>query len=125
MSLLLDSSVLVQVLRKDAAAVSRLRDQVTPPLVSAISVDEIWFGAREKEVEATRALFEWLYVIPVGEPEARLSAQWRRDYAGRGVTLEMPDTLIAATASLRGATLATGNVKHFPMAEVHVERWPE
>jgi hypothetical protein len=32
--------------------------------------------------------------------------------------------LIAAAAVGVGARLAAGNVKHFPMAELDVERWP-
>jgi predicted nucleic acid-binding protein len=52
-----------------------------------------------------------------------LSAQWRREYQSRGLTLELPDTVIAATAAIRNVPLATGNVKDFPMPELLVEQW--
>ena len=44
--------------------------------------------------------------------------------AGRGVTLWQADCLIAATALVSGASLATGSPKDFPMSEVDVTYWP-
>jgi predicted nucleic acid-binding protein len=40
------------------------------------------------------------------------------------VTLWQADCLIAATALLAGADLATGNPKDFPMADLVVQHWP-
>ena len=40
----------------------------------------------------------------------------------RRQTLELADCLIAATAFVENATLATGNVKDYPMPEVTVVR---
>jgi predicted nucleic acid-binding protein len=63
-------------------------------------------------------------VVPIGEPEARLAAAWRRSFAADGFTLQRWDLLIAACAVTRGVALATANVRHFPMPELTVEHWP-
>lgn len=47
-----------------------------------------------------------------------------RDDAARGVTLSQADCLVAAAVSTRGATVATGNPRHFPMRGIRVEHWP-
>jgi len=49
---------------------------------------------------------------------------WRRDFAAAGITLAQADCLIAAAAIGVKARLATGNPKHFPMAELGVDHWP-
>jgi hypothetical protein len=45
-------------------------------------------------------------------------------FAAKGVTLAQADCLIAATAHSSGATLATANVRDFPMPGLRVEGWP-
>jgi predicted nucleic acid-binding protein len=59
----------------------------------------------------------------VGRAAAALSGKWRRQHRARGITLQLSDTLIAASAYLAGAVLATGNVRDFPMPELTVEEW--
>ena len=124
MTLLVDTTVLVGVLRGHEPTVARFRGMVDPPLASAITIEEILRGRRSHERSATDALLQWLIVADVGEREARRAAAWRSDYAARGITLSQADALIAACAHERGAMLATANVKDFPMEELRVERWP-
>lgn len=124
MALLVDTTVLVGVLRNHAPTVARLRALSDPPFVSAITIEEILRGMRPHEHDATEALLQWLVVADVGEQEARYAAAWRSDYAGRGRTLAQADTLIAACAHLRGAALATANLKDFPLEDLRVEHWP-
>jgi predicted nucleic acid-binding protein len=123
-TLLVDTTVLVGVLREHEPTVARFKVMVDPPLASAITVEEILRGMRPREHEATEALLQWLIVADVGEREARRAAAWRSAYATRGITLSQADALIAACAHERGATLATANVKDFPMEELRVEHWP-
>jgi predicted nucleic acid-binding protein len=63
-------------------------------------------------------------IAPLGRAEGELAGRWRREHAGRGVTLSQSDCLIAAATVAVGARLATGNPKHFPMSEVEIEHWP-
>ena len=122
--MLLDTTILVDALRLRPAVIARLRQATGSFLASAISVDELLFGLRPGEEERTRLLIDGLEVVPVGLPEARLAARWRREHRARGVTLGKSDCLIAACAATHGASLATANVKDFPMGEIHVEHWP-
>ena len=123
MGVVLDSSVVVDLLRGYVADESVLSMAREPVMISTITVHEILAGLRDGEAEATVAMLASFAVIPVGSAEAELSARWRREFRSRGVTLDLPDTTIAATAALRGVPLLTGNVKHFPMPELQVEGW--
>lgn len=67
------------------------------------------------ERPAADRLFSGVRLLPIGRSEAELVGTWRRQFASTGVTLHQADCLIAATAVRAGATLATGNVKDFPM----------
>ena len=71
-----------------------------------------------------RRLLEPLQACALGELEGERAGAWRRDFAASGVTLSQADCLIAAAALGVGATLATANVRHYPMPELDVEHWP-
>lgn len=120
--LFLDTSVVIDLLRGadyTAALLSR-----RPLHVSPITLHGVMRGMRAGEEELTFDLLTALSVVPIGQREAALSAHWRREFAAEGITLDMPDTLIAAGAALLGVPLATGNAKDFPMPELRVEQWP-
>lgn len=123
MTILLDTTVVVDALRGSEAIRERLEATEELLVVSAITVEEITYGVRPREEHETRRLFDELIVLPLGREEAVLSGRWRREYALAGTTLDLTDTLIAACAYLAGAALATANVKHFPMPELRVEHW--
>ena len=124
--LLLDSTVLIDALRGHPAGprLIRLRRRGVEPWVCAISVEEIWRGLRPGEEGAARRLFNGLRLAPIGVAQGMQAGIWRRTYAEQGVTLHQTDCLIAAAAEGIGATLATANVRDFPMQEVLVEHWP-
>lgn len=69
-------------------------------------------SAERRGAEALFALIEW---VPVTEAVARrageLGRRWRRSHPGIGVA----DLAIAVTAEQIDATVATRNLKHFPM----------
>lgn len=126
-AVLLDTTVLIDVLRGRAGTVERLtalRSADDMPYTSAVNVEEVVRGLRGTEVERARLLFEGLRIAPLGADEGVRAGTWRREYARRGVTLAQADCLIAAAASAVGARLATGNPKHFPMRDLVVEHWP-
>lgn len=126
-AVLLDSSILIDLLRGRGGATRRLRALVAggdTPCVCAINVDEIARGIRESEQASADALFEGLRIAPLGAAEGRQSGDWRRGFAERGLTLSQADCLVAAAAAGIGARLATGNPKDFPMPGLEVEHWP-
>lgn len=126
MQVVLDTTVLIDYLRGrpvvDRVATLRRRGDV--PLTTAINVEEVVRGLRPGEEVAASALFDGLGIVSLGRPAGRQAGVWRGAFARRGVTLSQADCLIAAAVVGAGATLATGNPLHFPMAEITLEHWP-
>lgn len=126
-AVLLDTTVLIDVLRGRAGAVRRLarveRDG-DGLFTCAVNVEEVFRGLRDAETGAAEAIFRGIRLAPLGVAEGRRAGRWRRDFAARGVTLTQADCLVAAAALGVSARLATGNVRHFPMPELVVEEWP-
>jgi predicted nucleic acid-binding protein len=112
---LLDTSVLIDVLRGSQTAVAWLADLDEVPLCSEITRAEVLRGVRSPERTATERLLEALRWAPADETISRrageLGRRHRRSHRGLGVA----DLLIAATAITYDATLATANVCHYPM----------
>ena len=127
-AILLDTTVLIDVLRGRPATVARLRGLRASgdvPHVCAINVEEVERGLRgEREEKAAGRLFDGLRVVPLATTQGRKAGRWRRTYASVGVTLTQADCLIAAAALAIGGHLVTGNPDDFPMAELIVAHWP-
>ena len=120
-TVLLDSDVLIEVLRnRNAAIVERWEALAAGDgmiAYSPVTSAEIWHGAREPEAEAISSLFSVLTCIPADSEIGRQAGDYlRRFHASHGV--ELGDALIAATASLHELHLWTRNRKHYPMPEV-------
>lgn len=116
--IVLDTSVLIDHLRQrdDAhraidAALGRGEDVVA----SVISKVEILTGMRTHERRTTRELFDLIRWTPVDDAAAQLAGEYGRLHRRSHSGTEVPDYVIAATATRLGAELWTRNVKHFPM----------
>jgi hypothetical protein len=113
--LLTDTDVLIDFLRGRAEAVAFVHGLTDPPLVSAVTVAELYAGVRDgAERAALDALIATATVLPVDAATAVRGGLFRRDY-GKSRGVGVADALIAATAELAGATRVTLNQKHFPM----------
>jgi predicted nucleic acid-binding protein len=124
---LLDTTVLIDLLRGRVGAIERLRSlrqHPGVPCTSPINVEEIHRGLRVDERPAADRLLHGLKVVEIGRREGELAGRWRREYASRGITLAQADCLIAAAAVTGAVPLATGNPKHFPMTELDLQHWP-
>jgi predicted nucleic acid-binding protein len=114
-SVLLDTSVVIDILRGEAPAIAFARALPEPPTCSEITRVEVLRGVRSSERRATERLFAALRWVPVDEPIARragdLGRRFRRSHQG----LATADLVIAATVEELGFELATLNVRHFPM----------
>ena len=111
--LLLDTNILIDHLRGDAAATTLLRDVATGRLRASISVitEGESLASRALTRQQLREIETLLSLLPklaVTSRVARTAAQFQRTY-----TIDMADALIAATASVANATLVTRNIKHF------------
>jgi predicted nucleic acid-binding protein len=113
--IVLDTSVLIDHLRDSTPATEYLASLEDRPSCSEISRIEVIQGLRSSEQRAADKLFALIAWVPVGEVVARrageLGRRWRRSHPGIGVA----DLAIAATAEEINASLATCNIKHFPM----------
>lgn len=115
MSFVLDTTVLIDVLRGNDDATAFLHGLEAPPVCSEISRIEVLRGVRSQRRQTTHrflAALEWRTVDHVVARRAgELGRTWRRNHPGIGTA----DLAIAATAELSGLPLATSNTKHFPM----------
>lgn len=113
--LLFDSDVLIDSLRGREDARAYLRGLAERPLMSAVTLAELYAGVREgAEREALGRFIAEFEVIPVDGEIAVRGGLFQRDYR-KSHNTQLPDALIAATAESRGAVLVTLNKKHFPM----------
>jgi predicted nucleic acid-binding protein len=115
LSVVLDTDVLVDQLRGSEAAFEYLAGLRAQPTCSEITRIEVIQGLRSAERRAANRLFATITWVPVSESVARrageLGRRWRRSRPGVGVA----DLVIAATVEEIDGTLATRNLKHFPM----------
>jgi predicted nucleic acid-binding protein len=118
---LVDSDVLIEVLRDRKAETIRLwRDLVVaeePLLYSPVTLAEIRHGMRPNENETIDRVMSSMICVPIdAEIGARAGDYLRAFHASHAVALG--DALIAATASIHRLDLWTQNRKHFPMKDV-------
>lgn len=126
MAVLLDTTVLIDLLRGRGGAIAALEVLANAgerPFTCAVNVEELYRGLRSDEERSADRLVGGLQLAPLGRAQGALAGSWRRDHAAAGATLSQADCLIAAAAVGVGARLATGNPKHFPMPELRVEHW--
>jgi len=119
-TVLLDTSVLIDQLRGDIAAreaVVTAAANGTRIVCSVVSKVEVLAGMRPVEEHRTRQLLhelEWMAVDDlIAERAGQLANQFHRSHS----TIDPFDFVIAATAEQYRAQLWTRNLKHFPMFE--------
>jgi predicted nucleic acid-binding protein len=78
-------------------------------------VAEIAAGMRAAVEERTKALQDQIEVLAVTRDVAEKAGSYQRS---RGHSLELDDCLVAATAFVHRAILATGNGKHYPTKDI-------
>ncbi len=111
--LLVDTDVMVDYLRGVSMAEAFLLRYADRLTISSIVVAELYAGTKENQEDLDN-IISGFTVIPVTAPIARLGGLLRQKYGpSHGVSL--PDALVAATAEVHNAELATRNVRHYPM----------
>jgi predicted nucleic acid-binding protein len=124
MRIILDSSILISHLRGDAQATSFLISlPAEDRLVSVLTRVEIEGGMRSGERRDVASLFGVLRMIPVTDLIARRAAAHLRKFRRSHAAIDLVDYVIAATAELHEAKLATLNVRHFPMFKGLTPPW--
>ena len=112
---LLDTSVLIDVLRGSQPAVEWLASLQEVPSCSELTRAEVLSGVRSPERARTDRLLGSLRWVAVDEPISRRGGELGRRYRRSHQGLSIVDFLIAGTAQLVDAELATANIRHYPM----------
>ncbi|OGJ92336.1 MAG: hypothetical protein A2268_06290 [Candidatus Raymondbacteria bacterium RifOxyA12_full_50_37] len=114
---LVDTDILIDALRGTKAAQAFLETHETAPLISAITVTELFSGVRnEKEKREVSDFCRAFETVPLTEEIAIRAGILHQRYS-RSHGTGLADAVVAATAEVSGVILATGNKKHFPMVE--------
>ena len=125
MTVLLATSVVIDLLRGNAAALDAVRGAVGAghDLAASVVVKvEVLAGMRPHEEQRTRRLLDGIDWIAVDDPIAERAGTLANQYARSHTGIDPMDDSIAATAHAtttamqdQDVQLWTRNVKHFPM----------
>jgi predicted nucleic acid-binding protein len=107
--LLLDTTILIDVLRGEAPALAWLEQQERPH-ISVISWIEVLMGCREGETGRVEAWLETFPRLPLDDAIALESVRLRQHHG-----LKIPDAIILATARCADLSLATRNSRDVPL----------
>ena len=133
--ILLDTNVLSELVRPkpDPKVQAFVRVQ-TDPLISALTIHEIVFGAERATDPARRTkLIAWVAaiqsqfagrIVDIDVNVAEQAGRLRASAASQGSNTDPIDALIAACAISRSAAIATRNVRDFaPLGVTIVDPW--
>ncbi|MBM4140148.1 MAG: type II toxin-antitoxin system VapC family toxin [Nitrospira sp.] len=117
-NVLVDTDILIDFLRGKEKAKAFLYSLVKEPVVyiSASTIAELHAGMKEHEREQTEDLVDSLNMVDVNREIVEKAGQYKRTLKTQA--LELDDCIIAATAFVKQAVLATGNIKHYPMHDI-------
>jgi predicted nucleic acid-binding protein len=90
-----------------------------------VILGELFSGIKPADIANVERFVSMLSWYVASRAIARHAGQLRFEYARKGVTLSLPDMLIAATALEHGLTLITDNRKHFPIPGLPLYPLPE
>jgi predicted nucleic acid-binding protein len=116
-SVVFDTSILIDILRSDSAALEYVRGIQEVPVCSEVTRVEVMRGLRRTERAGVEQLFQAIRWVPVDEPVARRAGELGRRWDRHRPGISLGDLVVAATAEQVDADLATTNVRHFPMFE--------
>lgn len=122
----MDSDVIIWHLRGRKEVTEMLRDLQRSglPGCSALSVLEVQLGLKKGEEDKTDRFLSSLRIFDVNREIANEAAKLIREYKAKGVTLDLPDAVIASTCILYDLILVTYNTKHYPIKELKFHLLP-
>ena len=115
---LLDSNVIIAFLRgreETIKLIKELERLAGIPASSPVCIAEVQAGVKPREEGKTNAFLEALGIYILEREIANKAGQYTRQHRTKGITLTLPDALIAATCILNDLILVTYNPKHYPL----------
>jgi predicted nucleic acid-binding protein len=83
-----------------------------------VTIGELYAGMRPHERVRTEELLSGFEEFEVTTEIARYAGLLKNEWASKGFTLTLSDTMIAATAIANNLVLVTENGKDFPMEQL-------
>ena len=120
MSLLVDSDVVINILRGrrgEAVTLAGLLAAGEAVCFSPITRAEVFAGMRPNEEASTRKLFHLMQCRDVSDAVGEIAGGYLNLFS-KSHRLEIADALLAATARRHGLRFWTKNRKHYPMADL-------
>jgi hypothetical protein len=124
MRLLIDTDILIEVLRGNRAVteeLKRLRREGAELLFSPVTKAEIYAGIRSGEEELTALLFASFGPLVIDEEVGELAGRYLGAY-GKSHGVQLGNALIGASCVKAGAKLATFDQRHYPMEDIEFFR---
>lgn len=121
---LLDSTVVIDFLRgkkETITLIKKLFSEGSSLSCCPINIIEVYTGMREKERQSTEEFLNSLEYYDLTKEIAKQAGEYRRSYRKKGITLSLPDVVIAAIAIANNLLLLTDNREHYPMPELNLK----
>ena len=125
----LDSDTCIGILRGYRAVVDRRSAESDEVVTTWVTASELFYGAAKSASQEanSKLVVRFLDTLPVVAPDlssARLFGELKARLAAGGQIVADADLFIAAIALSRGATIVTGNRKHYErIPGLLVENW--
>ena len=111
--ILVDTNVLIEILKGKQKTLAHMENLEEAPALSSVSLMELYYGAFNKteikQIDKFASLFE---LVPISKMVSFKATELVRDYS-KSHNLDIPDSLIAATALVNLCKLLTYNVWYF------------
>jgi predicted nucleic acid-binding protein len=128
MRLLLDTSVLIDVLRRRCGRRELLAELARAGhllATTSLNVAEVYAGMRPGEEPQTETFLDSLDCYDLTRSAGQLAGKLKNEWSRKGRTLTIADTIIAAVALENRCVLMTDNGKDFPMPDLKCYPLPD
>ena len=120
-SILLDSDVVINILKKKEETLRKLNTILDNNLaISVITVAEIFAGVRDSGIESVEKLFSYFEIVDIDKNIAKVAGNYAKEYKKAYCGISLEDYLIASTAKVKKYKLWSYNKKHYPMRDIEL-----